>query len=281
MKNVAYVVSCLLMLAPISIFGKTLVKLTAQQEIIQGYSELTKNKECHQITDFTNVPHRGIVELIFTCKILHDIATIELVKAPNYSRSLALVAEGYAMMPVESIWKVEVPKSGFYVSEPVIEEGEFEVGLYTTPSNKAVQNIKSKNDLKDFSAVSSENWKIDWQILNSLNLKNVYSVPKLEQMAIMVDNNRADFLLWKFSGRDDLASDVAGYNLIPVKGVKIALKGSRHFIISKKHPDSEKIFQTLNMGLKKVRESRELQEAFYQSGFFNKRVKDWITLNSD
>jgi hypothetical protein len=57
-------------------------------------------------------------------------------------------------------------------------------------------------------------------------------------------------------------------NLVPVKHVAILLKDSRHFVISKAHPQGESAFIALNKGLKILRAKGMISKAYTEAGFF-------------
>ncbi len=255
------------------------LKISAQSEIYDSYQNVISKTSCNDIDNYRNYPHRGLVELILLCKVLTDVADIEIVRAPNYSRALQMAVNGSVHMPAESVWNFEIPKQGFYATEPIIADGEFVVGLFTSPENAKALKVKDKDSLSSLTAVSSPNWKVDWQILSKLNLKSLYKASTLQQMANMVNTHRADFLLWKFSGKADLSSTIGGVKLVPIRKLKLKLYGSRHFIISKKHPNSKIIFETLNRKLKIMRQQGKIKSIFLESGFYTDAIKDWHSIN--
>jgi hypothetical protein len=61
--------------------------------------------------------------------------------------------------------------------------------------------------------------------------------------------------------------------------VKIALKGTRHFLINRNQPDSRAVFDALQRGLKIMQNQGEIQRALTEAGILNGSVNDWTLLN--
>ena len=72
---------------------------------------------------------------------------------------------------------------------------------------------------------------------------------------------------------------VDSITLVPLLGKKLKLKGSRHFAISKRHPQSKKISEFLEKGVAELRENGLIEKAYRESGFFHKDVEGWELLN--
>lgn len=166
-------------------------------------------------------------------------------------------------------------------SDPVILLGEYEKGLYTTLEKAGKLKIETLADLKTLSAVTSNAWVIDWATLSRLPLKSLLSAPTRPAQFRMVKGARADFTIQDFAATRDMSiEEEEGIRLYPLRGVKIVLSGTRHYFISKNHPDGPKVFEALQRGLRIMRQSGEIRRAFTESGVFHKDVKSWTVLNA-
>lgn len=254
------------------------VKISANKVIYDLFSEWTDNKNCYGIDNFNTINiHRGVVELLLICKALKKgglSPDIELEVMPNYIRALSEASKANVTMPAETAWKNEVDESNFYISDPIFEVGTIELGVYALPTNLSIMKINSLDELKKYKAVSSDSWVVDWATLKAMDVK-VYSVPKLDLMFKFIKAGRADFLLNEFSSEKDLSMEIEGIRLAPIPNIKVVLQESRHFIVSKKAPNAEKIFQALQKGLKELRLEGTILNYFEKSGIINSRVKHW------
>jgi hypothetical protein len=71
---------------------------------------------------------------------------------------------------------------------------------------------------------------------------------------------------------------VGGITLYPIKGWKILLNGSRHYVVSKKNPHGAAAFEALQKGLATMKQSDEVARALTESGFFNVNVETWKSI---
>ena len=209
-------------------------------------------------------------------------AELSMVEAPNYGRELILVKEGKVAIMHQDAWDTSVDDNTFK-SSVIIPYGKLVKGIYVAEDNLSKFNINSSLDLKKYSAVSNPDWNVGWQTLEKLNLKGLYKSTKQEHMFNLVLFRGVDFTIQEFANTDDLSYSFKGKKLLPIPKVKLALNGSRHFIISKKHQDGEKIYQALEKGLQIMREKGVIDRYLTESGFYRKEVDDWkvIYINDD
>ncbi len=204
--------------------------------------------------------------------------TIELQPVGDYRRMLALLNEGKADLRGLSVWRedVAVVPGGLLLSAPLFREGEYEAGFYTNTSNKGALKATNLDQLKRLSAVSNNNWTVDWRTLESMGLSYLYHNGSYLAMVKMVYSERADFMLAPFPGGDDLTLNLKGLTLEPIPGIKVALQGSRHWVASRRGAAA---FDALEKGLAQLREGGMLEKAFVEAGVFNAAVHDWDIVN--
>ncbi len=254
------------------------VLIAANDRIATNFARWTADTPCTEIDNFSNPnASRGTVDLILICQALDATdykAEITIVNVPNYLRALALTIDGKVDMAAESIWRLEIRESSLYFSPPIIREGEFEKGIYTSPHNKKVLGVSSLEELRQLTAVIPSVWFQDKEALKEMGVSIVY-VPLKQSIYKMVASRRADFTLLEFSNSPDLSKVYNDVRLIPVKNIKIALKGSRHFVVSKAARDSSRLHEALTIGVNRLRQQGRIRRAYQQSGFISNTVKDW------
>ncbi|RJG42563.1 hypothetical protein [Motilimonas pumila] len=226
---------------------------------------------------------RDVVEVVLVQQALrlggYD-GPLRFITADSHARIVKQILGGRAVMSGNSIWlDLLTSHDGLlYVSEPIIETGQFEAGLYTIESNKTALQARQLDEVRSLTAVSSKAWIKDWQTLNAMKMKKLINTVKWSSMVKMVNIGRADFLLAPFQPTDDMSFEPEGVKLIPIPNVKIGLQGSRHFAISKRHPQGHAVAKALDKGLLIMKEQGIIQKGYEDSGFFNTKVKDWTRL---
>ncbi|WP_246058183.1 hypothetical protein [Litorilituus lipolyticus] len=98
-------------------------------------------------------------------------------------------------------------------------------------------------------------------------------------MAKIVSKGWVDVMLAPFTSNYPFNYQGQGYFIKAIDGAKVALNDSRHFVISKKHPNSKETFIALQKGLAILRQRGEITRAYQQSGFLNKQVQHWNIIN--
>lgn len=259
--------------------GETII--SANDLIYESFNQWVKITPCEKISNF-NSPYanRGTIELVIICQAL-DVAgyktTLKLQKYPNYKRALIQAKYGVVNMPAETLWESDIDEDYFYKTSPIIKNGEFEKGIYTLPTNKKVLDVFFMNDLMALTAVIPQIWTVDWQTLQSMNIKVSSASNKLNLFKVL-QKKHADFTLLEFSSVDDMSSEFGGIKLIPVPYIKVALNGSRSFVVSKNAPNAEALYKALNQGINQLRKKGVITKALEESGFINERVKYWKKL---
>lgn len=199
---------------------------------------------------------------------------------PNSARAREEIRLGNVVGGGTAQWHIYFMESSdfFLESDEVLAQGEYEKGIYTTLEKSTSLAIHSLADLQPLSAVTSKTWVVDWATLEQLHLSALHSASTRHLQFKMVQAGRADFTLQDFAARPDMSIEESGIRLYPVPGVKIGLQGTRHFFVSKKHPDGEKVYNALQKGLKIMRHNGEISRAYSESGLANEKVKNWILL---
>lgn len=272
----------------------------AIDELISKYQMAIENQDISTIEDYRHKqPGRELIELILFHQALYIggfRGQFKLIpqSGANYDKRLEHLANGRFLASGHTIWFRDNAKflGKFYLSEPIIRNGEYKVGIYTVPQNTALLSVRKLHELRHFSAVSSRQWLNDWHTLEAMNLKRVHDSKFWVSHIKMLATGRADFMLMPFQQTDQLnvrynpetyeflnSDQQEGVFLTPVPNVSVAIHGSRHFAISKVHPKGRETFEQLQIGLKELRKRGLITKALTQSGFFEAKVKDWPIIN--
>lgn len=202
---------------------------------------------------------------------------------PNSARGRESVRNGTVVGGGIAVWHGYFLEhsDNLYESEAIIPAGRFEKGLYTTAEKMGRLKIKTSQDLQRLSVASTDTWTVDWATLGQLKFAKIMSVPTMEQQFKMIQTGWADVVLHDFANTPDMGVEVGGVRLYPIPGVKVALNGTRHFIVSRKHPDGARVFEALQKGLKIMQKNGEIERAFSEAGFYNKTAQGWKLLQPE
>jgi len=234
--------------------GTTVIKVTGKDTLKNKYLtfKARQNEPVEQITQRTGKHiSQDIVNLLIIEQALHyggmDI-DYEFVSAPNVKRAMWLVKKGIALIASNSPFSVTIDESVFK-SSPILARHDFVKGIYGLASNKALMKVSSLKELQGFSAVTNANWQVDIETLQALKPKSLSITPLFNSVLQQIKHRDIDFTLLKTGTEVDKLARKYGVKLARVPGVGIELIGTRHFIVSKKHPDGEKVYRALEKGL--------------------------------
>jgi hypothetical protein len=252
-------------------------------DVMADYQRFLNQRDVLNLSDFSGpYSRRDVVEVALFHQALHLggwRTPIRFQDMPSVERLLRELGSGHVISSSTSYWSDDISgaEAQVQLSQPVISNGEFEAGFYTVDSNARAMKAKSLQDLQALSGLSNQTWLVDWRNLKRLGLRAQH-VTNWELMPKMVAAGRADFLLAPFQATPDLSLQVGAVRLTPIPGLKIGMQGTRHYLISKMHPDSQALQAALNTGLQQLRQQGVIRKAYVQSGFFNPKVSDWLLL---
>lgn len=226
--------------------------------------------------------HRTAVELVLICRAFEEaqfpvIATA--ISAPTYARGLRNVEQGITDTIAESIWLQSLNKnSNVYQTDEVIRSNELEKGIFTAKDHVLQQLSIEDIQLKHYSSVTFTTWHHDHELLKATS-KHVHTTTQFLSLTKMLENGRADFSLLEFQKESPRWLRYRGISLKSVKGIKVQFSDARVFVLSKKNKESEKIFNALNAGVKRLRENGEIERFYIKHGVFSAEIKDWKILD--
>lgn len=284
-RLVTIIVMCMACHPIFALSEESALIILVPKDVLADYRNFIGFRNALNLTEYDGeTSRRDVVEVVLLQQALHlggIDQRIEFAEVDSYKRILVEMRLGRAVMAATSSWLIDLEEveGAIYISNAIIQDGEFEAGLYTLPNNISALSAKTLTDVRGLSAVSSKAWRIDWATLTSINLRRLENTVTWLSMVRMVNAGHIDFLLAPFQVTDDLSLTVENVRLVPIPGIKIGLKGSRHFAVSASYPGSKKIFEALNKGLLILRERGAIKKAYRQSGFFNHKVSSWINIS--
>ena len=231
--------------------------------------------ELDSIAPLENLIFRKAVLLGGLDAVFEDIVVPNSARAREAIRNAVVVGGGTAQ------WHdyFDAKRGDLYESDALLPHGSYEKGLYTTADKARALVVRNLDDLRTLSAVTSETWVVDWRTLKDLPFKMLYAAPNRPTQFRMVVAGRADVTPQDFSAMPDLSIEEDGQRLYPVRGVKIALSGTRHFFVSARHPDGARVFAALQKGLRIMRQNGEIERMLMRTVGAGSATRDWIVLN--
>lgn len=262
------------------------VIVAVHEDIPADYRKFLQGRAPINVHSFnTEGARRDIVELTLLMQALHlggFNKPIELRTESSYLRLLRGVADGRFISTGALVWRndIDALQPALKASHALIKQGEFVVGLYTTQKNlKHLSELKASR-FNQLNVVTNSHWKSDIQTLKDLGFTRITYSPNWTNIARMIEAGRAEITLAPFQTSGNMVIDVEDVRLYPIKGLKVAISGSRHWGISRKHPDSEAFHQALERGLTMLESKGTIARAYRECGFFHPDVTQWTLLNN-
>lgn len=263
--------------------GEPMLPALIPDDVLLDYQRFLAGRDPAAVTDYGGpLSRRDVIEVVLIHQALarQDRALrLGLAPMPTSQRLQAELRIGHAACSATTYWRADFPKpDGLLFSDPVLLEGEFEAGLYTTPGNARALAARQLADVQQLRVLSNNTWRVDWLTLEQLGITRLQHVASWNLMPRMLQQGRADLLLAPFQPTRDLAMVVDGIRLVPIPGLKVSMRGTRHFLVSATHPLGPRLRDQLNAGLAWLRQQGLVRRAYEQSGFFNARVAGWARL---
>ncbi|WP_249297140.1 hypothetical protein [Pseudoalteromonas phenolica] len=284
-----FVVISLFLLLPNWCFSQSplVVDIMYSENFTQRYYRFLNGRSPYEIKDFhasTKGSHIEIIEMILLQQAL-KLGGIDRPVIFNPKPSINILEysdliAGDSLILARSVWHEDILnyRGSLFVSEPIVKFGEYEAGLYVAKRNVHLHNL-AKTQLEKLTVVANPRWKVDWRALHNTDLNIVSFIGPWETMLEMVETSVVDAMLINFSVSSTLELNFENRLYVPVNDLKVFLPDSRHFVVSKRHPEGRAVFEALNKGLEMLRNKGTIEKALKQSGFINEKVKDWQTIN--
>ncbi|MDR7270971.1 hypothetical protein J2X20_003629 [Pelomonas saccharophila] len=263
--------------------GEPLLPALIPDDVLRDYQAFLAGRDPVAVADYGGaLSRRDVVEVVLIHQALaRQDRTLRLSMSPmpTSQRLQAELRIGHAACSATTYWREDFPQpDGLLFSDAVLQDGEFEAGLYTTPGNVRALATRQLSEVQQLRVLSNNTWRVDWQTLEQLGMVNLQHVASWNLMPRMLQQGRADVLLAPFQPTPDLSLLVDGVRLLPIPGLKVSMRGTRHFLVSATHPLGPRLRDQLNAGLAWLRQQGLVKRAYEQSGFFNAKVAGWVRL---
>lgn len=280
----------LLVLLPALLFaGKSLASQTAPiavlPDIHNDYQRFLANRDVRAVTYYGGAyARRDVIELVLMLQALSlggFTHPIQFVDEENYFRSIRNVIDGKTLSVGGTIWYQDLinQQNQLHISAPIVQEGQFVVGLYTSPKNQRALASKNLAQLTQLKVATSRQWKPDLNTLQHMGFDKIMFTPNWVNIARMLNAGRVDLSLSPVANNPTKEINVDGIKLIPIEGIKIAISGSRHWPVSKKHPLADEFYRALSLGIAQLRAKGTIERAYRECGFFHPELEQWTLLN--
>ncbi|ACS78890.1 ABC transporter substrate-binding protein [Maridesulfovibrio salexigens] len=292
MKKTLFLLFIILLSFPYPSQGKTLIPVTIQQDTLDSYNELLLHtgKHPYLLEELpTSKISRSLADVIIAQKAikLGGIEPVFIFKAiPNSRRATEDAANGLVVFyPHQlNLNTLNVPryKKNFLVSDPITRFGEFQKAFYCLASNAALLSCTNAKEINlNGKGIVGQHWHNDKKVLRDMGITNLIDAPTFECMIKMIRAGRADWIPLEISNAKDSSMTLYGVHLVPIPEIKFSLLESRHFFISKTHPEGEKIYEALQKGIKELRKQGFIHKILTQAGMFNPNADSWTILNAE
>jgi hypothetical protein len=283
-RLLAFCAAWCLFLSPAPAAPKVHLKIAATGAAVDAFNNWTGTGGWEQISTYKNANAiRPVVDLVLQLQALKAGGLdfdFELVRTLTYELAKTEVIQGRADLAAETIWDSEIaehPKA-LLSTDPIIRNGEFVKGVYVLPNNEKLLKLATPEELRACTGAVVSGWALDVKTLEDIKLAGLVKTPTPELVFAAIQKHQADFTLAEFSARPDLSTELAGVRLVPVPGCKVAIMGSRSWIVGRASPHAAPLHAALMAGTKKLRDNGTIERAFSECGFFQARVADWKRL---
>ncbi|CCQ09934.1 hypothetical protein PALB_7820 [Pseudoalteromonas luteoviolacea B = ATCC 29581] len=248
------------------------VEMFIRDDVYEDYLRFLRGRSPLDVVDFHGeYIRRDVVDMIIVQQALmlggFD-KPFEYRSGKVNFRNTRLLEQGKLLLSFDSYWldDAKALEDKLFISQAVIRQGEYFAGIYSNPDNEKVAQLKSYNDFLNLTAVSTPRWRTDWQTLSSLPLKELFVEHEWLAQAQMVHRGWADFMMMPLMPSLNNAYQLEEIKLVAHPSLILELNGSRHFVISRNHPDGERAFKAIEKGLTLLREQNRIKRAYEEAG---------------
>ena len=281
-----WLLASMAIITPLGSHADETVIIAVNEDILPDYLHFLNQRDPLTIHEYKGEgARRDVIELVLLMQAVRLGGyrhSITLQAEQNYLRTLRGIGEGRFITSAGLAWQtdIEIMDDAYFTSRLLIKDGEFVVGVYTTLKNQKALQANNLAKLAELNVVTSSQWNNDVRTLKALGLTHVTYSPNWINMARMIEAGRADITLAPFQTGPDMGIKVGDVMLYPIKGIKVAFSGSRHWPVSRKHPEGKAFYEALERGLTELERKGTIQKAYHDCGAFHPDVAQWTLLNA-
>ncbi|MCQ8878137.1 hypothetical protein NQT69_09025 [Pseudoalteromonas shioyasakiensis] len=260
------------------------ITIYLRDDVYHDYSRFLAGKTPDQINDFSGkFIRRDVVDMIIAQQAMHlggfNKRFDYQVGKVNF-RNTKLLEQGELLISFDTYWyqDAKLLSEEVLISDPVIRKGEYFAGIYAAEENHAVFKLQHLSDFNELTSVSTPRWRTDWRTLAQLPLKKLIREDEWLSQVRMVSMQWVDFMLMPLMPAINNHYELENITLKAIPKVLMLLDDSRHFVVSKLHPEGYRAFAALQKGLKIMREQGAIERAYRQAGFIPE-LTDQLIIN--
>lgn len=249
------------------------IQIYVRDDVYNDYKRFLNGRSVSEISDFSGqYTRRDVVDMILTQQALR-LGGFEKefeYQTGNFNfTNTKLLQQGKLLLSMDSYWLEDAKalEEFVYVSEPLIKRGQYFAGIFHAQDNEKVKLLNEFSQLVNYTSVSTPRWRTDWETLHNLPLKKLYVEHEWISQARMVNMKWADFMLMPLMPSLNNEFNLEGIKLVAHPKLVVLLDGSRHLVVSKKHPYGAMAFKALATGLAMLNERGVILKAYQQAGF--------------
>lgn len=256
-----------------TLYAGEAINVFIRDDVLTAYEDFVGDRDVTTITDFNEgYLRRDVIDMVIALQALKIGGfNLQLQFTPGFVsfRESNLLEKGEQLLHFDSYWQADLAAKAhlLFISAPVIKKGQYYAGIFHAPSNRAVEQLKDATGLSKLTAVSSPKWHTDWQTLRSLSLKQIFAESEWISQARMVSKGWVDFMLMPLLPNLDNRFTLSEVELVANKHLIVLLNDSRHYAVSRLHPEGERAFAALQKGLTMLRQQGRITKAYKQAGF--------------
>lgn len=247
------------------------LQVAVPADVYHDYQCWLRQRQVQHITDYRgDCSRRDVIEVALLQQALAlggDDHALEWVMVDSYQRTLVEMDQGRMDMAATSLWQQDIAQSdNLWASAPLLPAGSNLAQLYGRADTANATTLTDIKQLAAFRLVSSSQWQADWRLLNSLPHGALLDATRWQTMVRWVVTGRADLLLAPPLTTETAVLRVKDSELHPIPGGRLCLPGSRHFALSRHHPEANAIQRALDQGISRLRQQGRLRRAYEQAG---------------
>lgn len=258
----------------LAVSAKPMVEVYLRDDVYADYEAFLAGRDVLSINDFSGkTVRRDVVDMILAQQALALGGfnyRFRFTLGPINFRNTKKLEQGELLISFDSYWlaDAEAIAKQVYISAPLLAKGDYLAGIYASPTNFPVFTITQREDIQQFTAVSTPRWRSDWQTLLKLHPKKLISEHEWVSQARMVHMHWVDFMLMPLMPNQNNEYHLDSIHLKAVPGLAVALLDSRHYVVSRQHPLGAKAFAALEKGLAILQAQGKVKQAYQQAGFY-------------
>lgn len=214
------------------------VVIFIRDDVYDDYSRFLNGRKPIEVKDFSGAYiRRDVVDMIIAQQALSlggFTKPFRYHKGNVNYRNTKLLEDGQLLLSFDSVWSVDA---------------------------------KQLADFKQLTAVSTPRWQTDWQTLSDLPLKELLREDEWLGQVRTVSMQWVDFMMMPLMPSLNNRYSLENIELVAVPNLVLQLNDSRHFIISKSHPDGKAAFAAIQKGLSQLRKTGAIEKAYREAGF--------------